>query len=121
MQDLPVASLPPYYQAQVTAGIEVASVDAARVTVEQLREMARRCAQPTPTPRPPATPKTTATPTTTATPKTTPTPSGGAGGAPSGASVDPDPTTSLTLAPSSTSATAAPTTPAPSPLPGQGC
>ena len=52
VQDLPVASLPPYYQAQVAAGIEVASVDAARVTVEQLREMARRCAQPTPSPTP---------------------------------------------------------------------
>ena len=56
VQDLPVASLPPYYQAQVTAGIEVASVDAARVTVEQLREMARRCAQPTPAPTPDAQP-----------------------------------------------------------------
>ena len=57
-----MASLPPYYQAQVTAGIEVASVDAARVTIEQLREMARRCAEPTPTPRPPPTPQTTPTP-----------------------------------------------------------
>ena len=52
VQDLPVASLPPYYQGQVTAGIEVASVEAARVTVEELREMARRCAQPTPSPEP---------------------------------------------------------------------
>ena len=119
VQDLPVASLPPYYQAQVTAGIEVASVDAARVTIEQLREMARRCAEPTPTPRPPATPKTTATPTTTATSKPTPTPSGSADRAPSGGA--PTPTTSLTLAPSSKPATPAPTTPAPSPLPGQGC
>jgi protein phosphatase len=107
VQDLPVASLPPYYQAQVTAGIEVASVDAARVTVEQLREMARRCAQPTPSPRPSATPRTTTTPKPTATPSTS------TGGAPSGPAATP--TTSLTLAPPSTA------TPAPSPLPGQGC
>ncbi|HEU4546308.1 MAG TPA: protein phosphatase 2C domain-containing protein, partial [Microlunatus sp.] len=107
VQDLPVASLPPYYQAQVTAGIEVASVEAARVTVEQLREMARRCAQPTPSPRP----------TTTTTSKPTATPSTTTGG-PSGTASAPTPTTSLTLAPPST---AAPTTPAPSPLPGQGC
>ena len=46
VQDLPVASLPPYYQAEVAAGIEVAGVDAARVTIQQLREMARRCARP---------------------------------------------------------------------------
>ena len=76
VQDLPVASLPPYYQAQVTAGIEVASVDAARVTIEQLREMARRCAQPTPSP----TPRPTATTKTPATPKPTPTSSTTAGG-----------------------------------------
>jgi protein phosphatase len=107
VQDLPVASLPPYYQAQVAAGIEVASVDAARVTVEQLREMARRCAQPTPSPRPSATPRTTTTPKPTATPSTS------TGGAPSGPAATP--TTSLTLAPPSTA------TPAPSPLPGQGC
>ncbi len=87
VQDLPVASLPPYYQAQVAAGIEVASVDAARVTVEQLREMARRCAQPTPSP----TPRPTATPRTSATPKTSATPSTGAGGAPYRCGVDPDP------------------------------
>ena len=111
VQDLPVASLPPYYQAQVTAGIEVASVEAARVTVEQLREMARRCAQPTPSPRPTTTPTTTTTSKPTATPSTT-------AGAPSGTASAPTPTTSLTLAPPST---AAPTTPAPSPLPGQGC
>ena len=117
VQDLPVASLPPYYQAQVAAGIEVASVEAARVTVEQLREMARRCAQPTPSP----TPSPTATPKTTTTPKTSATPSPGAGGAPSGAASTPTPTTSLTLAPPSTSSTGAPTTPATSPLPGQGC
>jgi serine/threonine protein phosphatase PrpC len=110
VQDLPVASLPPYYQSQVTAGIEVASVDAARLTVEELREMARRCAQPTPAPVPSTTPKPTPTPTTTA------------GGKPSGGASTATPTTSMTIKPvPSTSATAAPTTPAPSPLPGQGC
>ncbi len=117
VQDLPVASLPPYYQDQVTAGIEVASVDAARVTVEQLKEMALRCAQPTPapTPRPTVTSKApTATPKTPATPKTTPS------GKPSGAPSTPTPTTSLsmTAAPTTSAATG---TPAPSPLPGQGC
>ncbi|MET1003979.1 MAG: protein phosphatase 2C domain-containing protein [Propionibacteriaceae bacterium] len=116
VQDLPVASLPPYYQAQVTAGIEVASVDAARVTIEQLREMARRCAQPTP----PPTPRPTATAKTPATPKPTPTSSTPAGG-PSGAAPTPTNTTSLTITPAPPSSTAAPTTPAPSPLPGQGC
>jgi protein phosphatase len=118
VQDLPVASLPPYYQAQVTAGIEVASVDAARVTIEQLREMARRCAQPTPapTPRPTPTPKAPATPEPTATSSTP------AGGKPSGAAPTPTNTTSLTITPPPpTSSTAAPTAPAPSPLPGQGC
>ncbi len=113
MQDLPVASLPPYYQAQVTAGIEVASVDAARVTVEQLREMARRCAQPTPPPRPdprrrpPATPEAHRDATTTT-------------GGPVRYGGDPDP---HDLADDCAAADVdrAPTTPAPSPLPGQGC
>jgi serine/threonine protein phosphatase PrpC len=114
VQDLPVSSLPPYYQAQVTAGIEVASVEAARVTVEQLREMARRCAQPTPTPKPTATPKPTTTPGATPTPKATPTPM------PTTPTPTPTPTTTLTITPApSTAGTPAPT--APSPLPGQGC
>ena len=42
VQDLPVASLPTYYQAEVAAGIEVGSVDAARVTIAQLRPCASR-------------------------------------------------------------------------------
>ena len=109
VQDLPVASLPPYYQAQVTTGIEVASVDAARVTIEELREMARRCTQPTPAPTPgPTTAK--------------PSPTTTTSGKPTGAASAPAPTTSITISPPpSTSATAAPTTPMPSPLPGQGC
>jgi serine/threonine protein phosphatase PrpC len=69
VQHLPVASLPPYYQAQVTAGIEVASLEAARATVEQLQQTAARCA-----PSPNATPTSTATPTGTATPKSAATP-----------------------------------------------
>ena len=76
MQQLPVASLPPYYQAQVTAGIEVASLEAARATVDQLRQAAARCAEPTPTPKPTPTstapPKGTATPKISTTPKATP-------------------------------------------------
>ncbi|HEY5981579.1 MAG TPA: protein phosphatase 2C domain-containing protein [Microlunatus sp.] len=111
VQDLPVSSLPPYYQAQVTAGIEVASLEAARVTVAELQDMARRCAQPpTPTPKPTGTPTASATPKTTATPRTTP----------SGTVSSPTPETSITITPTpSTPATAA--SPGPSPLPGQGC
>ena len=52
VQDLPVASCRPTTRTRSRAGIEVASVDAARVTVEQLSEMARRCAEPTPAPSP---------------------------------------------------------------------
>jgi serine/threonine protein phosphatase PrpC len=106
IQDLPVASLPPYYQAEVAAGIEVAGVDAARVTIAQLREMARRCAAPpsaSPTPKPSG--SATSTPTSSATPRPAPTPSRSTA------------SSSLT----STPATPAPSTPAPSTLPGQGC
>ncbi len=106
VQDLPVASLPPYYQAEVAAGIEVAGVDAARVTIQQLREMARRCATPptaSPTPKPSG--SATSTPKSSATPRATPTPS----------------TSSASSTLTSTPATPAPTTPAPTPLPGQGC
>jgi len=74
VQQLPVASLPPYYQAQVTAGIEVAGLEAARATVDQLRQAAARCAEPTPTPKPTPTPTPTATPKGTITPKVTTTP-----------------------------------------------
>ena len=99
VQELPVSSLPPYYQAQVTAGIEVASLEAARVTVEQLEDAAARCAPPSPSP----------TPSPTATPKTTGSPS-------------PSPTSSQTpIGPSvPTTATSSPT-PTPTPTNGQGC
>lgn len=66
VQDLPVASLPPYYQAQVIAGIEVADLNAARATVDQLKREAARCARPPLTPIP--------TPTPTGSPKSGPTP-----------------------------------------------
>ncbi|MFT4165473.1 MAG: protein phosphatase 2C domain-containing protein [Microlunatus sp.] len=56
IQDLPVASLPGYYQAQVIAGIEVADLDAARATVDQLKREAARCSRPPLTPTPSPTP-----------------------------------------------------------------
>lgn len=111
VQDLPVASLPTYYQAEVAAGIEVGSVDAARVTIAQLREMAQRCATkptPSPTPKPTAsssgTPKSPATPTTSASPSSSGTPK-----------VAPTPSVA------SSTVTSIPATPAPTPLPGEGC
>lgn len=115
VQELPVASLPPYYQAQVTAGIEVSSLDAARVTVDQLKEAARRCTQPSPSPTPTptrsATPKSSATPKNSATPKSSATPKTPENGA------TPKTTTSTTAA---ASLTPAPTpTPTGSPLPGE--
>jgi protein phosphatase len=100
VQELPVASLPPYYQAQVTAGIEVASLEAAHATVEQLREAARRCAEPSATPKP--TPSTTPKPTGSASPRQSPS---------TGASAS----ASVTAAPRPTPSTST------TPLPGQGC
>ena len=93
VQDLPVASLPPYYQAQVISGIEVADLDAARATVEQLKREAARCARPplSPTPGP------------TGSPKPIPTPNGSTG------STSPSPTVIGPRVPS-----ASPTSPTPS-------
>ena len=60
IQPLQLSSLPQYYRDMIGAGIEVESLDAARQTVAQLTETAKRCAQtiPTrsPTPSPPVTP-----------------------------------------------------------------
>jgi PPM family protein phosphatase len=71
VQPLAVSDLPPYYQEKVRASIDVASLEAARQTVTELTEAARRCAvQPTPKPTP--TPSTTAKPS--ARPSSTPTP-----------------------------------------------
>jgi len=67
VQPLPVASLPPYYQDRVRAGIGVASLEAARQAVGELTEAARRCggalpAQPAPSATPRPSPITTVTP-----------------------------------------------------------
>ncbi len=76
VQPLPLSSLPAYYQNMITTGIEVNSLEAARQTVAELTETARRCAQsspkptasPKPTPRPSAAPR----PAPTATPRSKP-------------------------------------------------
>ena len=110
VQELRVSSLPSYYQAQVVAGIEVSGLDAARVTVEQLTETARRCAQPSASPPP--------KPTASGTPKATPTPTR------TGPST---PTATATAAATATATSSVPTTATPtpsvtsSPLPGQDC
>ena len=55
VQQLPIRVLPPYYQERVRSGIPVANVAAARQTVTELAQAAKRCASqaaPTPTPRP---------------------------------------------------------------------
>jgi PPM family protein phosphatase len=54
VQQLTVRELPPYYQEQVKANIDVSSLDSARVTVAELTEAARICAslQPTAPPQP---------------------------------------------------------------------
>jgi protein phosphatase len=46
LQDLPVSSLPPFYQAKVRSAIEVESLSAARETVSALRATAQRCDTP---------------------------------------------------------------------------
>ena len=48
VQPLPVAGLPVYYQTRVRASIGVSSLTAARETVTELRDAARRCATTTP-------------------------------------------------------------------------
>ena len=49
VQPLTVSELPPFYQEQVKANIDVSSLDSARATVAELSEAARRCASPEPT------------------------------------------------------------------------
>jgi PPM family protein phosphatase len=57
VQQLTVSELPPFYQEQVKAKIEVPSLDSARATVAELAVAAERCApQPTASARPSATP-----------------------------------------------------------------
>ena len=56
VQPLPLAALPLYYQTRVRASIGVSGLTAARDTVTELRDAARRCAitpSPRPTVRPP--------------------------------------------------------------------
>ena len=66
VQQLALHELPPFYQEQVKANIDVSSLDSARVTVAELTEAARTCAGPQPTvspqPRPTAGTKPSATP-----------------------------------------------------------
>jgi PPM family protein phosphatase len=54
VQQLTVHELPPFYQEQLKAKINVASLDSARITVAELTEAARTCAsyQPTTSPQP---------------------------------------------------------------------
>jgi PPM family protein phosphatase len=54
VQQLAVSELPPFYQEQVKANIDVPSLDSARATVAELTEAAKTCASPPPTtsPRP---------------------------------------------------------------------
>jgi PPM family protein phosphatase len=57
VQQLTVSELPPFYQEQVKAKIEVPSLDSARATVAELVVAAERCApRPTPSARPSPTP-----------------------------------------------------------------
>lgn len=107
VQELPVDTLPPYYQAQVTAGIEVVSLEAARATVAELQAAAARCAPP-PTPSP--------------TPKATPTPKASDSASPTTPSpTTPSPSTSTTvIGPTVPPSSAAPT-PTPTPSTPQGC
>jgi PPM family protein phosphatase len=57
VQQLTVSSLPPFYQEQVRAKIDVPSLDSARATVAELMVAAERCApQPTASARPSPTP-----------------------------------------------------------------
>jgi PPM family protein phosphatase len=54
VQQLTVSELPPFYQEQVKANIDVSGLDSARATVAELTDAAKRCANPLPTasPRP---------------------------------------------------------------------
>ena len=66
VQQLALSELPPFYQEQVKANIDVASLDSARETVAELSEAAKRCAGPqraaSPRPKSTAGPKPSPTP-----------------------------------------------------------
>jgi serine/threonine protein phosphatase PrpC len=76
VQEVPLASLPPFYADQVRAGIEVSSLESARQAVAELTEASKRCAgaQPTAKPAPDPTAKPAPHPTGTAEPASTATP-----------------------------------------------
>jgi PPM family protein phosphatase len=76
-----VSELPPFYQEQVKANIDVSSLDSARATVAELSEAARRCASPEPTASPRPTPGSKTSPTPTKKPTSNATPSAPATGA----------------------------------------
>ena len=81
VQQLAVSELPPFYQEQVKANIDVSSLDSARATVAELSEAARRCASPEPTASPRPTPGSKTSPTPTKKPTSNATPSAPATGA----------------------------------------
>jgi serine/threonine protein phosphatase PrpC len=75
VQQLAVSALPPFYQEQVKAKIDVPSLDSARATVAELSAAAERCApQPTTSARPSPTPDSTPGGTPSKKPVSTPTP-----------------------------------------------
>ena len=81
VQQLAVSELPPFYQEQVKANIDVSSLDSARATVAELSEAARRCASPEPTASPRPTPGSKTSPTPTKRPTSNATPTAPATGA----------------------------------------
>jgi hypothetical protein len=47
VQQLAISELPPFYQEQVKAKIDVSGLDSARATIAELNEAAKRCAPAT--------------------------------------------------------------------------
>jgi PPM family protein phosphatase len=75
VQQLTISELPPFYQDQVKAKIDVPSLNSARATVAELSEAAKRCApRPTRSPRPTASPGSKPNPTPSIKPGGKPTP-----------------------------------------------
>ena len=76
VQQLSVHELPPFYQEQVKARIDVPSLNSARATIAELTVAAERCApQPTTSPRPSPTPGSKQSAASSKKPAATPTPS----------------------------------------------
>ena len=120
IQPLQLSALPQYYRDLIAGGIEVESLDAARQTVAQLTETARRCTPTTPTPRPttpPATPPVTPPATPPATPRTPAPPSGGTPIGPTAPSTPVRPPTSSAPPVTSPPVTSPPPPPPPPPPP----